>query len=59
MESDEDDKEAINKRELKTIRESFQSAKDSRNEERALKKKKLVEGMKDKLEKLHDEKNMN
>ena len=44
LESDEDNKDVINlKRKLKTTRESFQFAKDSGNEERALKKKKLVE----------------
>ena len=57
LESDEDDKDVINlKRKLKTTRESFQFAKDSGNEKRELKKKKLVEDMEDELEKSHDEK---
>ena len=57
MESDEDDKETLNlKHEFKTTRESFQFANDSGNEERAFKKKTLVEDMEDELEKSHDEK---
>ena len=56
LESDEDNKDVINlKRKLKTTRESFQFAKDSGNEKRELKKKKLVEDMEDELEKRHDE----
>ena len=56
LDSEQDDKRIINlKRKLKIARESFQFAMDSGNEERALKKKKLVEDMEDELEKLHDE----
>ena len=56
LDSEQDDKRVVNlKRKLKTTRESFQLAMDSGNEERDLKKKKLVEGMEDELEKLYDE----
>ena len=55
FESDEGGEEAISlKRKSKTNRRAFQFAKDSRNEERELKKKKLVEGVEGKLEKLCD-----